>query len=72
MIILHPVVAARWLLLPRAERGARKFHHMAPGHPERIVRDLTDTEEEFLGAACTELWPHDEYLAIDPRRPGAA
>ncbi|MGO8885371.1 MAG: hypothetical protein ACLQI7_17040 [Streptosporangiaceae bacterium] len=43
---------------------------MPANHPERITRRPGRAEWKQLAAWLTELWPHDEYVAIvtDERR----
>ena len=47
-----------------AERAARKALGMAARHPERITRELSDRNEEWLAELASGLWPDDEYTAI--------
>ncbi len=54
----------------RREQAARAAIGMPARHPERITRELPAGHEEWLAAACAELWPADEYTQIitDTRR----
>jgi hypothetical protein len=46
----------------RTSRPGRDQH--AARHPERIVRELTHRQEEWLAAVCAQLRPDDEYAEI--------
>ena len=67
--LAHRVIQARPLSRHR-ECAARAAIGMPARHPERITRELPAAQEEWLAAACAELWPADEYTHIiaDTRR----
>ncbi|MGO9501322.1 MAG: hypothetical protein ACLPUO_07045 [Streptosporangiaceae bacterium] len=54
----------------RRERVARAAIGMPANHPERITRQPGRADWKQLAAWLTQLWPHDEYVAIvtDERR----
>jgi hypothetical protein len=55
---------AACLPLPRTERAARALIGMPARHPERITRELSFGQEEWLAGVAARLWPEDEYAEI--------
>jgi hypothetical protein len=48
----------------KTERDARTAMDMPVRHPERLTRELPESEEEQLAGLAAELWPDDEYAQI--------
>jgi hypothetical protein len=60
----HVPAACRCPACDTAEQKARAQLGMPARHPERIIRALSDRQEEQLAAAASQMWPEDEYTAI--------
>jgi hypothetical protein len=48
----------------KTERDARAASGMPIRHPERLTRELPESDEEQLAGLAAELWPDDEYAQI--------
>jgi hypothetical protein len=62
--VLRRLAARPGFRARKAERDARRAMGMPVRHPERITRELPESDEEWLAGLAAKLWPVDEYAHI--------